>query len=382
MMRIFIIGSCQKIRNGYITFMDKEISKKFEIPIGGIMLEDIECKCQIVKNFTPSWFASVMGTGILAMTSLFYSKYLPVLKNLAYILFYFNILLFSVLLVPWILRWIFFKKEAINDLEHPILSNFYATIAIAMLVLAADFIVIGKNMEIGEVFWFIGTLFTIFFGILTPYLMFKGEHVRLEHINPAWFIPPVGLIVIPIAGSLIIPHLSGTLQEFIIFLNYFGWGAGFFIYLSLLAVCMYRFILHHPLPNTLAPTIWINLGPIGAGTVALINLIKNSSFITMPEPFFTFGFLFWGFGIWWFMMAVILTLHYIKKLELPYAMSWWAFTFPLGAYVAATHSVSTIFSIDLIDFIGFGLYWLLMFFWIVTLVKTSINVYHGTLFKG
>jgi len=346
------------------------------------VLRDIECKCQIVKNFAPSWFASVMGTGILAMTSLFYSRYIPFLKNLSYVLFYFNIILFFVLLIPWILRWIFFRKEALNDLEHPVLSNFYATIAIGMLVLAADFIVIGKNMEIGEIFWFTGTLATIFFGILTPYLMFKGEHVKLDHINPAWFIPPVGLIVIPIAGSLIIPHVSGMAREFVIFLNYFGWGSGFFIYLALLAIAMYRFILHHPLPNTLAPTIWINLGPIGAGTVALVNLTKNSSFIAVKEPFFVFGFLFWGFGIWWVIMAIAMTIHYIKRLKLPYAMSWWAFTFPLGAYVAASHTISSLFEIKLIDYIGFALYWLLFIFWLVTFVKTFIRAYHGTLFRG
>ena len=345
------------------------------------MLENIECKCQIVKNFAPSWFASVMGTGILAMTSLFYSLYIPFLKNLAYFLFYLNIILFFVLLIPWILRWIFFRKEALKDLEHPVLSNFYATIAIGMLVLAADFIVIGKNMKIGEVFWFIGALTTLLFGILTPYLMFKGEHVKLDHINPAWFIPPVGLIVIPIAGSLIIPHVSGMVREFVIFLNYFGWGSGFFIYLALLAITMYRFILHHPLPNILAPTIWINLGPIGAGTVALVNLIKNSSFIAVKEPFFVFGFLFWGFGIWWVIMAIVMTLHYIKRLKLPYAMSWWAFTFPLGAYVAASHTISSLFKIPLIDYIGFALYWLLVIFWVVTFVRTFIHAYHGTLFK-
>ena len=347
------------------------------------MLKDIECKCQIIKNFAPSWFASVMGTGILAMTSLFYSEYIPFLKNLAYFLFYLNIVLFFVLLVPWILRWILFKKEALNDLEHPVISNFYATIAIAMLVLAADFIVIGKNIQIGEIFWFIGALATIFFGILTPYVMFKGEHVKLDHINPAWFIPPVGLIVIPIAGSLIIPHASGMVREFVIFFNYFGWGSGFFIYLALLAITMYRFILHHPLPNILAPTIWINLGPIGAGTVALVNLIKNSPFISVKEPFFLFGFLFWGFGIWWVIMAIVMTLHYIniKRLKLPYAMSWWAFTFPLGAYVAASHTISSLFKIPLIDYIGFALYWLLVIFWVVTFVRTFIHAYHGTLFK-
>ncbi len=346
------------------------------------MLRDIECKCQVIKNFTPSWFASVMGTGILAMTSLFYSQYVPILKNLAYILFYFNVILFFVLLIPWVLRWIFFKKEALNDLKHPVLSNFYATIAIAMLVLAADFIVIGKNIKMGEIFWFVGTLGTIFFSILTLYTMFRGEHVKLDHINPAWFIPPVGLIVIPIAGSLIIPHVSGMVQEFVIFLNYFGWGSGFFIYLALLAITMYRFILHRPLPNTLAPTIWINLGPIGVGTIALINLIKNSSFVVVKEPFFVFGFLFWGFGIWWVIMAIVMTVHYIKRLKLPYAMSWWAFTFPLGAYVAASHTISSLFGIQLIDYIGFALYWLLVIFWLVTFAKTFIHAYHGTLFKG
>ncbi len=346
------------------------------------MLRDIECKCQIVKNFSPSWFASVMGTGILALTSLFYSRYIPVLENIAHVLFYFNVVIFFVLLIPWVLRWIFFRKEALKDLVHPILSNFYATIAIGMLVLAANFIVIGKNIEIGEVFWFVGTLATITFSILTPYLMFKSEHVKLDHINPAWFIPPVGLIVIPVAGSQLISHFSGIAQEFVIFLNYFGWGAGFFIYLSLLAISMYRFILHHPLPNTLAPTIWINLGPIGVGTVALVNLIKNSSFIAVKEPFFVFGFLFWGFGIWWVIMAIAMTLHYVRRLKLPYAMSWWAFTFPLGAYVAASHTISLLFGIQLIDYIGFVLYWLLVIFWLATFVKTFIYAYRGTLFKG
>jgi len=151
-------------------------------------------------------------------------------------------------------------------------------------------------------------------------------------------------------------------------------GAGFFVYIALLAVCFYRFILHHPLPNVLAPTIWIGLGPIGAGTLALLNLIKNSSFVNVKEPFFVFGLIFWGFGIWWFLMAVVMTIHYIKRLKLPYAASWWAFIFPLGAYVAASHSVANIFGIELINYIGFTLYWLLFFLWFVTSIKTLSHI--------
>jgi len=339
----------------------------------------MEEKSNFIQRFAPSWFAAVMGTGILAVASYLYSQYIPFLKDIAVALFYFNVVLFFVLLIPWTLRWLLYRKNALADLEHPILSNFYATIAVAMLVLASNFIVIGKNMLAGEMFWFIGAILTIFFGLLTPFIMFKGEHVTIEHINPAWFIPPVGLIVIPIAGSLIINQYTGFIKELILFLNYFGWGAGFFLYIALFAICLNRFILHRPLPNTLASTVWINLGPIGAGTIALINLVNNSTFITMKEPFFVFGLIFWGFGIWWVLMALMMTFHYRKKLGLPYALSWWAFTFPLGAYVVASHSVATIFHLAIVDFIGFGLYFLLVFFWSITLIKTLEALYYKKL---
>ena len=343
-------------------------------------LSNVQGEPNVVKNFAPSWFAAVMGTGILALTSLSYSQYVPFLKSAATLLFYFNVILFFVLLIPWTLRWVLYTKEALADLEHPILSNFYATIAIAMLVLSANFTIIEENIFIGEIFWFVGTGLTIFFGILSPFIMFKGEQVTMDHINPAWFIPPVGLIVIPIPGSFIIDQYSGFIREIVIFLNYFGWGAGFFLYMALCAICTHRFILHRPLPNVLAPTIWINLGPIGAGTVALINLVNHSAFITVREPFFVFGLIFWGFGIWWTVMAIAMTLYYMRKMKLPYALSWWAFTFPLGAYVAGSHSVATLFHLAIIDFIGFGLYLLLVFLWSLTLIKTSMAVYYGSLF--
>ncbi len=338
------------------------------------MLEKINCKCEIVKNFTPSWFASIMGTGILAVTSSFYAVYIHPLQLLAKILFVLNVFMFIILLIPWLLRWIFFTNQALNDLNHPVITNFYPTMSVGMLVLASDFLMIGDNFFIAKVLWILGTFLTIIFSLLIPYIIFKENKVKIDHINPAWFIPPVALIVIPIAGSNFIDN------QVFIFVNYYGWGSGFFIYLALLAICMYRFILHNPLPNTLAPTIWINLGPIGAGTVSLISLINHSSFIMYKEPFWVFGFIFWGFGVWWFFIAVIMTLHYISKLKLPYAMSWWAFTFPLGAYVAASHTISKIFKIKLIDYFGLILYFLLLGIWTITFIKTFINAYRGDLF--
>ncbi len=328
-----------------------------------------------VKDFAPSWFASVMGTGALALVSLAYSSKVSALKSVAVGLTYLNTALFFILLIPWSLRWLKYREDALEDLYHPVICHFYGTIAIALLILSADYLLILKNLTLAKAFWLIGMPLTIFFAFLIPYLMFIQEKIDIKNVTPAWFIPPVGLIVIPLSGGALIHTFSGIWKEVMVFINYFSWGAGFFLYLALFAVVMHRFIAHEPLPCGIAPAIWINLGPIGAGTSTLYMLVKNSEFITTKEAFFVFGLIFWGFGVWWFVMAVVLMLHYIRKLNLPYSLAWWAFIFPLGAYVSATHNVALSFNINVIDSFGFALYWLLFALWLITGIKTLKHVF-------
>ncbi|WP_456453702.1 tellurite-resistance/dicarboxylate transporter [Thermococcus sp.] len=323
-----------------------------------------------IKDFAPSWFASVMGTGALALVSKVYSSKLSILGSVARGLTYFNTALFFILLIPWVLRWLKYRKNAMDDLYHPLVCHFYGTIAIAMLVLSADYLLILGDSSIARIFWLMGMPLTIFFSFLIPYLMFIQERIDIKNVTPAWFIPPVGLIVIPLSGAPLMGTFQGFWKEFAVTVNYFAWGARFFLYLALFAIVMHRFIAHEPLPCGIAPAIWINLGPIGAGTSTLYMLIKNSEFITVKELFFGFGFIFWGFGVWWLAMAIIMTLHYLRRLNLPYSLSWWAFIFPLGAYVSATFNVGKILGLNIIINFGFALYWLLFALWIITGIKT------------
>ncbi len=328
-------------------------------------------------SFPPSIFAAVMGTGIFSISSLYYSEYLPFLRFLSLALLYFNTALFFLLLVPWIGRWILCREDSLKDLTDPIKSSFYPTIAISLLVLSSSYIVILGDISLGMLFWFVGVVLTVFFAILVPYIMFGGTHVHIDHINPAWCIPPVGLIVIPVAGARIMSMFTGLIHDAILLLNVFGWGAGFFLYISLSAVCMYRFLLHRPLPNTLAPTIWINLGPIGVGIISLLSIGKVS---TIPSCFGTLTFLallLWGYGLWWLIMAIVMTLHYLRKLSLPYALSWWAFTFPLGAYAASTYLLAHTISNGVIGVAGFFIYLLLAFLWSLTAFKSAAALVRG-----
>ncbi len=117
------------------------------------------------------------------------------------------------------LRWILFSKNALVDLKHPIIANFYATFAISILVLSANFLIIGQNISVAKYLWLIGTGFTVFFSIHTPYIMFAGEHVKIEHISPGCFIPPIGLVIIPMVGSVMVEQFSGGMRDFVIFIN-------------------------------------------------------------------------------------------------------------------------------------------------------------------
>ncbi len=323
----------------------------------------------IVKNFPPSWFACTMGTGILANVSFMYSSWLPFLKGFSLFLFWMNFFVFFFLLALWLVRWMFFPGDAIRDLKDPVVGNFYPTVGVGMLVIAVGSLLIIKNTALAWIFWSFGTALTLIFSFLIPMIYFTGEHVEVHHLNPAWFIPPVGLIVIPIAGSSLAANASGMARDFLATLNLFSWGAGFFLYIALHAVMMQRFVLHKPLPSTLAPTVWINLGPVGAGVLSLVVTVK-AFFPHVLEGAVTFSLLFWGIGLWWLVVAVVMMLVYMAKKELQFAMSWWAFTFPLGAYIASCHLLSGLSSLKTVDHIGFALYWLLLVLWAVTFTRS------------
>ncbi len=320
----------------------------------------------VVRGFSPGYGACVMGTGIVAVVSYIYSTYIPFLGFLAVFFTLLNTVIAIIVSTLWFGKLILYPRLFLEDLSHPVKANFYPTLPIGLMVLAADYIIVLKQTSIGLILWLLGSTITFILGVIVPYNLFKSETVRLDHINPSIFIPPVGLIVIPIVGGLVVGEWSRGLYELGLFFNIVSWGSGFFIYLALLAVCVYRFLLHKPLPSTLVPTMWINLGPVGAGTVALNNLIMHAGFLgeTMTSALRAFLVFFWGSGVWWLLMAVLVTLHYMLKKNLPYATSWWAFTFPLGAYVAATHVVYGITSISVVDYFGLTIYFLLLLLWI------------------
>lgn len=323
-----------------------------------------------------------MGFGIIGSASKAYSNTIPWVLPLIKILAFFIIGLFFILLIPWILRWFMHKNVSRQNLRHPVGAHFYPTMPISIMIVALYFQMVGLEPILASFIWLIGAFSTIYFSVIIPFFMAKNENVKLEHINPGWFIPPVALLAIPLFGTQFLPAMSGIYWQFCIFLDYIGLGAGLFLYIALLSIIMHRILTHSMLPNNMAPAFWIGLGPIGAFIVASGALIQQSPFITVIEPYLLTSLIFWGFGVWWLMFAITTTLHYIRSLSLPYSLAWWAFIFPLGVFVVSSATTYSYFpTLSLIYWTGFILYILLIALWIITTYFTIVHLVKGNLFK-
>ena len=321
-----------------------------------------------------------MGSGVLALTTHSLSGRWPFLSPVAYGLHLFNLFLFAVLAVPWLLRWLRFREAAMNTLRHPVQASFYPTFAIAMLVIAAQFLAIGGKRDAGA-----GLLVGRRGARLRVQLRGAVPHVprrtcRLEHVTPAKFIPAVGLVVIPVAGGPLLELQEGAARELALLLNLLGLGAGIMMYLGLLGLTLQRKLLaktgrRHPDADGVDSSRAARRHPGQPAQCARPAAVRGAA-----RPFLFIALMLWGFGVWWLVMASLLTVAARRAGQMPFALSWWGFTFPLGAFVAASLRLSPLTGIVAVDTVGVACWVLLAVIWSVTLTHTLRGVVSGAIF--
>ncbi len=159
----------------------------------------------VIRNFSPAWFATVMGTGVIPLSMAFLKA--PWAKGLGVVFVWLSVILFIVILIPWTLKFIRYPEAAREDLNHPIAGNFYPTMPIAMIVLALDFlkyrgVVLPLPLAVGlaKVLWILGSAGIYLFGFVISLRMYTHSEIDLPHANFGWYIPPVSKLIIPVAG--------------------------------------------------------------------------------------------------------------------------------------------------------------------------------------
>ena len=168
-----------------------------------------------LAHIGPNWFASVMGTGILANAAELLPVHSIVLHDLALAAWLLAAAMLIALVLATAAHWMLHPVHARNHHLDPAMAPFYGAPPMAMLTVGAGTLLLGKQLiglptaiHIDEALWTIGTLTGVACAVTIPYLMFTRHDLRLQDTLGSWLMPVVPPMVSAATGAAIIAHLS------------------------------------------------------------------------------------------------------------------------------------------------------------------------------
>lgn len=164
--------------------------------------------------------------------------------------------------------------------------------------------------------------------------------------------------------------------------------SGLFLFLFVGSAVYHRYIYHELPASQFAATFFIGMAPTAIIAVILfkmMHLFEKSEVLGIDPLVFTpiakLGILInWGLSIWWFIMALIVMIYYIRRLNMPYALSWWAFTFPTGALTVSTGIAWKVSGFGFIHTLFIVSLLFLLITWVLVVVRTSKGIASGKVF--
>ncbi len=347
---------------------------------------------EIAQHFSPAWFAAVMGTAVIPLAISFIPA--GIVRPVAGAFTVIAAAMFLVMLPPWLWRFIRFPAAVRNDLNHPVAANFFPTMPISLIILALDllrypdlFFAPSVSQQIALWLWLIGATAIFGMGFVILERIYRHAGIKLSHANFGWYIPPVSKLLIPVAG-LELAHIFPAQADWVFGLCMAGLGVGFFLFLFVGAAVYHRYIFEELPMSRFAATFFIGIAPPAILAVDLAKLLQL--FEHMPllgislqafAPLAKLGILMtWGFAAWWFVMALLVVSHYIRQQNLPYALSWWAFTFPSGALGVASGVAWRTSGFAFLQAVYYGVVLFLLVVWGLVLLRTLRGVISGQVF--
>jgi C4-dicarboxylate transporter/malic acid transport protein len=303
-----------------------------------------------LQNFGPNWFASVMGTGIVATAGATLPIHVAGLHVFSRGVWVVATALLVILVVAVTVQWFRHPTVARSHSRNPQMAHFYGAAPMALMTVGSGAILIGKDLigmriavDLAWVLWTAGTIGGLLTAATIPYLMFTQHNVEPDAAFGGWLMPVVPPMVSAAAGALLIPHMqSGTGRTTMLYGCYAMFGLSLFAALIIISMIWSRLALYGTSGTARVPTLWIVLGPLGQGITAA-GLLGTAAALAVPPELASgmnvfavlFGVPLWGFALLWIVLATELTLRTLQR-GMPFALTWWSLTFPVGTFVTGT----------------------------------------------
>lgn len=357
----------------------------------------LEQMTHLIRHFTPNWFTVTMGTGVVALILPELPFAHSLMAHLAVLLWQFNIALFLMFSLLYVLRWIIYPTEAKQIFSHASMSLFLGAIPMALATIINGYLKFGIHLygdwvvPFAQLLWYIDVLLAVSIAWIVPFYMYNRQQHELQSMTAVWLLPIVACEVAAATGGLLLPHIAVGQQALGILLGgYVLWGISVLPAFAILTILMLRLALHKLPSKELAISSWLALGPIGTGALALLILgaqapqvlaviDQQSLGLFCQQAGIVVSLILMGFGLWWLGIAVLTTLKHAKT-ALPFNLGWWGLTFPLGVFTLAVLNLAQQLHVSFIQSIGYALAVILIMLWLVVVTKTAQGFYRGSLF--
>lgn len=265
-----------------------------------------------LQHFPISYFSMVMG---LAGLSIAWQKAAHVLQADPWIGVAFGgiagaVFLFQ--LAVYTLKLLRHPAAVQAEFAHPVKLHFFPTISISLILLSI--VAAPHAPRLAEGLFIAGAPIQLLFTLLVLNSWFNRTHYEVAHLNPAWFIPIVGNVLVPIAGAAL-----GYLET-----SWFFFSIGIVFWIVLFAIIVNRVLFHHPIPERLAPTLFILVAPPAVSFLAYMRL--TGSLDASARVLFYFA----------LFMTLFMATQAPRLMRMKFYLSWWAYSFPLAAVTIAT----------------------------------------------
>jgi len=308
-----------------------------------------------LRNFPISFFSIILGLSGFSIATQKVADVLNISISIGDLVVYFTTIIFIAISLIYLFKMILFPKSIKEEFQNPVKLAFFPTFSISLILLSIAYLPISNSFS--KVLWIVGLVLHLIFTMKILSIWIQDQKFNPRHINPAWFIPVVGNILVPIAGVV---HANSEI-------SWFFYSIGIIFWIILLVIFFYRIIFIAELPEKLLPTLFILISPPAIGFISYVKLTgTNTPFSKILYYFALFT-------------TILLISQFNLFRRIKFYLSWWAYSFPIASMMIASVLMLHKTQFEFFKILTLILYAGLIILVIFLLIRTVICIARGNI---
>ncbi|MES2941846.1 MAG: SLAC1 anion channel family protein [Pseudomonadota bacterium] len=266
----------------------------------------------LLARLSVAMFGTVMGVGGLAnaWAAAHHAFGAPLFVSQA--LLTLAITAFTLLVFAHLAKLVFCFADVAAEFAHPVRASFFPAISVAAIVLSIG--VRAYQPLAAQLLWCAGAALHFIFAVtlIRRWIVHPQDEAVL---TPAWFIPVVGNILVPVGGVPL-----GFVE-----ISWFFFSVGLMLWLPFFTIVLHRVLFVPAMSQRSMPTLFILLAPPSIGLSAYLAFTGGQA----GAP----GDILYCLALF---IAILLASLGRYVAHGPFFMSWWAMTFPVDGWAGAS----------------------------------------------